>query len=69
MINVRDNIWKPSEGYKYISNGDIFASEIHLNKNDNIANWNDTNDEPPEPEEPATPEEYDEQLARLGVNA
>ena len=70
MINVRDNVWKPSDGYKYISNGDIFASEIHLRAGDSITNWHDTNEEPPtppDPEDEATSEDYEAALNRLGV--
>ncbi len=51
MINVEKNIWIPSEGYKYISNGVIFARRIYLGRNDSIDNWHDTNDEPPAPED------------------
>ena len=51
MINVSGNKWIPSEGFKYISNGEAWTDSILLGKNDSIDNWNDTNDEPPEPEE------------------
>lgn len=71
MRNVEKNIWEPSEGFKYISNGDIYASQIHLNKNDNISSWHDTNDEPPAPPDPseeATAEDYQSALNRLGVD-
>lgn len=67
MRNVEKNIWEPSEGFKYISNGDIYAAQIHLNKNDNISNWHDTNDEPPAPSDEATSEDYQSALNRLGV--
>lgn len=49
MINVKDNVYIPSEGYKYITNGEVFATEIMLGRNQNINDWYDTNDEPPEP--------------------
>lgn len=51
MINIHDNIWVPEEGYKYISNGEVWAYEIALGKSDSIENWHDTNDEPPAPED------------------
>lgn len=48
MINVSGNNWIPSEGYKYITNGEIYTDSIFLGRFDNISNWHDTNDEPPE---------------------
>lgn len=60
MINTRDNIWIPSDGYKYISNDEVWTDNIMLGKNDNIVNWHDTNEEPPvsqEPEEEISDEE------------
>jgi len=69
MINLRDNVWVPSDGYKYISNGTVWSTEIRLGRTDSISNWHDTNEEPPEPtpEEPATSEDYEEALGRFGV--
>lgn len=51
MRNVSENQWIPDEGYKYISNGEVWTDSILLGVNDNIVNWHDTNDEPPIPEE------------------
>lgn len=70
MRNVRDNIWVPSEGYKYITNGTCWTEMIFLGTRDSISNWHDTNDEPPVPPEPgeeATVEDYEVALNRLGV--
>lgn len=69
MINIHDNVWIPEEGYKYISNGEVWAHIIALGKSDSIENWHDTNDEPPapEPEEEATSEDYEQALKELGV--
>lgn len=46
MINLRDNYWIPSEGYKYVTNGEVFSNGIYLGINDSHENWHDTNDEP-----------------------
>lgn len=51
MINVKDNIWIPSEGYKYLTNVEVWSERIILGKNDSINNWHDTNEEPPLPDE------------------
>lgn len=70
MINTHDNVWIPSEGYKYITNGVAFSTEIRLGFKDSISNWHDTNEEPPtppEPEEEATEEDYKSALNELGV--
>lgn len=45
MINVRDNYWIPSEGYKYITNGEVFSDGVYLGIYDSPDNWHDTNDE------------------------
>lgn len=50
MINVHDNYWVPDEGYKYITNGEVYTDSIYLGSRDSIDNWRDTNDEPLEPE-------------------
>ena len=47
MINIEKNHWVPSEGYKYITNGETYTNEIFLGRMDSIDNWHDTNDEPP----------------------
>ena len=49
MINVENNYWIPSEGYKYITNGEVYSEGVYLGINDKSENWHDTNDEPPEP--------------------
>ncbi len=51
MRNIEGNKWIPSDGFKYISNGETWAESINIGQSDNIANWHDTNEEPPEPEE------------------
>ena len=48
MRNVGGNKWVPSDGYKYISNGDTWTDSIFLGASDDISRWHDTNDEPPE---------------------
>ena len=70
MINVEGNLWVPSEGFKYISNGTTWTDSIRLGRTDNISNWHDTNEEPPvppDPEDEATAEDYEAALNRLGV--
>ena len=57
MINAHDNYWIPSEGFKYITNGEVYTDGIYLGAKDSIDNWHDTNDEPPEPEEDIPDEE------------
>lgn len=57
MINVHDNHWIPGDGYKYITNGEVYTDSIYLGAKDSINNWHDTNDEPPEPEDELTDEE------------
>ena len=51
MINTHDNEWIPSEGYEYISNGEVWAHSIILGEADDISNWHDTNEEPLEQQE------------------
>jgi len=60
MINVSGNKWIPSEGFAFISNGEVCSDSIFLGKDDNIENWYDTNEEP-------VPEEYitDEQALSI----
>lgn len=57
MINVEGNKWIPNDGFKYITNGDVYTDYILLGSGDSIENWHDTNDEPPVPEEDIEPEE------------
>lgn len=57
MRNVQDNLWIPDEGYKYITNGEVYTDSIYLGARDSIDNWHDTNDEPPEPEDEPTVED------------
>ena len=57
MINVEGRKWIPSEGYKYITNGEVYTDSIVLGTGDNIGNWHDTNDEPQPIEPEIDPEE------------
>lgn len=57
MINVSGNKWVPSEGYSYISNGEVWTDSIFIGASDDISNWHDTNDEPPTPEDDVPAEE------------
>ena len=57
MINPYGNRWEPEEGFKYISNGEIWTDGINLGKRDSIGNWHDTNSEPPMPEDEPTADE------------
>lgn len=57
MRNVQGNLWVPSDGYKYITNGEVYTDSIYLGARDSIDNWRDTNDEPPEPEDEPTVED------------
>lgn len=50
MINVENNYWIPSEGYKYITNGEVYSEGVYLGINDKPENWHDTNEEPTEPD-------------------
>lgn len=38
---------KPSEGYKYITNGTVYTNHAMLAKDSDESLWHDTNDEPP----------------------
>lgn len=69
MINVKRNLWIPSDGYKYLSDGATWTDSIYLGKGHDISFWHDTNDEPPEPEQEdaANAEDYEQALADLGV--
>ena len=51
MRKIGENQYVPDDGYKYISNGEVWTDSIFLGANDVILNWHDTNDEPPTPEE------------------
>ena len=46
MINMGGNHWIPGEGYKYLTDGEVFTDGIFLGANDSINRWHDTNDEP-----------------------
>ena len=48
MINVSGNLWVPSEGYQYLSDGTTWTDSIYLGKGHDITRWHDTNDGPPE---------------------
>ena len=41
---------QPEEGYKYITNGEVWSDLVVLGVSDSVNNWHDTNEEPPEPE-------------------
>lgn len=58
MINIKNNNWQPSPGFKYLTNGSVWSESIYLGKYDSIDNWHDTNDEPLAPEEELTNEDY-----------
>lgn len=57
MRNVQGNLWIPDEGYKYLTNGEVYTDSIYLGARDSVDNWRDTNDEPPEPEPEPTVED------------
>lgn len=57
MRNVKDNLWIPDEGYKYLTDGVTWTDSIYLGKGQSIDAWHDTNDEPQEPEPELTDEE------------
>ena len=44
MINVHDNYWIPSEGFEYITNGEVVTDSIYLGRGADISAWWDTND-------------------------
>ena len=50
MRNVKDNLWIPDEGYKYLTDGVTYTDSIYLGKGQNINVWHDTNDEPHDPD-------------------
>jgi len=67
---IDGNKLTPEEGYKYITNGDVWSEIAYLGIHDSPSNWHDTNEdppEPPEPEEDASEEDYQEQLRRYGA--
>lgn len=68
-MNIERNKLTPDEGFKYISNGEVWSELVFLGRTDSVDNWHDTNDEPPEPEddEEATAEDYENALGRFGV--
>lgn len=68
MRNIEANHWIPDEGYKYISNGEVWSEGIYLGTADSIDNWHDTNDEPPEPEEPTLEDRAEAYDILMGVS-
>ena len=69
MINIHDNYWIPSDGYKYITNGEVYTDSIYLGARDSIDSWRDTNDEPPEPEdEPSIEDKAEAYDILMGVS-
>ena len=57
MINVEGNKWIPNDGFKYITNGDVYTDYILLGSGDSIDRWHDTNEEPHDLEPDPDPEE------------
>ena len=51
MINDYKNHYVPSDGFTYLSNGEVWTDSIYLGASDSINNWHDTNEEPPKNEE------------------
>lgn len=56
-------VLSPEDGYKFITNGETWSTEVWLGTMDKVENWNDTNEDPPEPE--ATKEDYQDVLETL----
>ena len=52
LSNDHDNHWIPAPGYAWVSDGEIWTTDIYLGASDTIDRWHGTNDEPPEPIEP-----------------
>ena len=50
MTNPHDNYWIPSDGYKYLTNGETWTDSIYLGDGADINAWHDTNEEPPDGE-------------------
>lgn len=68
-MNIEGNKLTPDDGYKYITNREVWSDLVYLGRTDSLDNWHDTNDEPPAPEdeEEATVEDYENALGRFGV--
>lgn len=60
---------EPEDGYKYITNGEVWSTQVTLAEGASVDAWHDTNDEPPEEpvEEEATAEDYEAALEVFGV--
>lgn len=58
MKNPHDNYWVPDDGYKYISNDEVWTDSIYLGNGADINDWHDTNDDPPD--EPIDDADYAE---------
>lgn len=57
---IDGNKLMPSEGFAYITNGEVYSTLVYLGKNDSSENWHDTNDElPDEPTVEDKAEAYD----------
>lgn len=50
-------VLEPEDGFKYITNDEVWSTMVFLGKNDNVDNWHDTNEEPPEPPQPEPEDE------------
>ena len=44
MQEITKNVFVPSEGFLYLTNGVVVAERIMLGKNDSKENWNETNE-------------------------
>ena len=49
LINDHDNHWIPAPGYAWVSDGEIWTTDIYLGATDSIDRWHGTSEEPPEP--------------------
>lgn len=57
MRNVQGNLWIPSAGYKYLTDGVTYTDSIYLGKGQSIDAWHDTNEEPHDPDPELADEE------------
>lgn len=49
LVNDHDNHWIPAPGFAWVSDGEIWTTDIYLGATDSIDRWHGTNEEPPEP--------------------
>lgn len=57
LINDFANHWIPVPGYAWVSDGEIWTTDIYLGASDSIERWHGTNEEPPEPDDNPTVED------------